>query len=334
MDLIVAGFGTVGQGFAEVISMRREMLMERFSEEVRIVAAFDSRSYAHSPNGLDPLELVHRKQATGRVGENELKDPLELLRTVDHELLVEVSPTDIESGGRGLEYIRASLSNGKHVITCNKGPLALRFRELDELAKRNGVALRFEGSVGGAMPIVNLASDLLMGEEIHSIQGILNGTCNFILSRMDDGLPFHQALTEAQEMGYAEADPTYDIEGIDSAAKVAILANAIFGIDATFSDVRRVGITGVTEEAIALAAEEGQVIRLIGEVSKDRLEVSPRLVPKGHPLSIRGTLNMALLKTDLAGPITVSGRGAGRMETASALLSDLITVLRDNAKSK
>ena len=180
------------------------------------------------------------------------------------------------------------------------------------------------------MPIINLSKQLLAGEDIISLRGILNGTCNFILNRMkEEGLPFYQALREAQDLGYAETDPTYDIDGVDSAAKVAILANAIFGMDVNYYDVVRSGIRNITEDAIALAAEENSVIRLIGEIGGGKLEVAPRLVPVAHPLSIGGTQNMASLITDLAGEITISGRGAGKKETASAMLSDLISIIRD-----
>ena len=216
------------------------------------------------------------------------------------------------------------------MITSNKGPLALKYREVSSAAARNGVQLRFEGSVGGAMPVINLSRELLMGERIYSLRGILNGTCNFILNRMkDEGLSFNAALKEAQEMGIAEHDPTYDIEGIDSACKLAILANAIFDMDVTYADVMRTGISKITEEAIVLASEQKKVIRLIGEISDDKLEVSPRLIPVGHPLAIGGTLNIVQLITDLAGDVTIAGRGAGRKETASAILSDILAILKD-----
>ena len=179
------------------------------------------------------------------------------------------------------------------------------------------------------MPIINLCREALVGQKIKSVKGIFNGTCNFILSRMDSGMPFQQALKEAQQLGYAEADPTYDIKGIDSACKVTILANSVFGRDVSINDVSIIGIDTITDEAIALAAENDMVIRLIGEVSDSRLSVSPRLIPKGHPLSLAGTLNMAVVETDFAGPITVSGRGAGRQETASAILSDLIAIMKE-----
>ena len=327
MRIVISGFGTVGQGFSEVLALRNEMLKERYGSDVKIVAAFDSKSYALDSNGLDPTELVSVKKETGKVGKNALKSGVDVLDSVDYDVLVEVSPTNIENGGEGLKNITHALEHGKDVITVNKGPLALKFSELKRIAKKNRSQLRFEGSVGGAMPIINLCTENLVGERIRSIRGIFNGTCNFILSRMDSGLPFEQALKEAQQMGYAETDPTYDIEGIDTACKVAILANAVFGRKVTIKDVKITGITAVNEEAIALASDNNMVIRLIGEVSEDRLEVSPRLIPKGHPLSISGTLNKAQIISDLAGPITISGRGAGRIETASAILSDLIAII-------
>lgn len=177
------------------------------------------------------------------------------------------------------------------------------------------------------MPIINLCHDLLVGENIKSIRGILNGTCNYILSKMDSGQPYGQALKEAQQLGYAEADPAGDVEGYDSACKAVILANSVFHRDVVLSDVSITGITGITEEAIALAKSRNMVIRLIGEVTDTKLEVAPRLIPKGHPLAVNGTLNAAQILSDLAGPVTITGRGAGRLETASAVLSDLIAVM-------
>ena len=332
MRAFICGFGTVGQGFAEVLARRMDFLEERYGCPILVTGAMDSKTYVLDRNGLDPLDLVATKQRTGRVGEDEYTDSTKVLDQAAYDILVEVSPTDIKTGGAGLRNITHALENRKDVITVNKGPLALKFNELITLARRNKCKFRFEGSVGGAMPIINLCRENLRGEKIESIRGIFNGTCNFILSKMDKGQPFDQALKEAQQMGYAETDPTNDIEGYDSACKVAILANSVFGRNVTFDDVKITGITGITEEAIALAASRNMVIRLIGEVSETKLEVGPRLVPRGHPLSISGTLNTAQIISDLAGPITVSGRGAGRTETASAILSDLISIMDERTE--
>ena len=332
MRVFICGFGTVGQGFAEVLARRMEFLEERYGCPILVTGAMDSKTYVLDRNGLDPLDLVATKQRTGRVGEDEYTDSTKVLDQAAYDILVEVSPTDIKTGGAGLRNITHALENRKDVITVNKGPLALKFNDLITLARRNKCKFRFEGSVGGAMPIINLCRENLRGERIESIRGIFNGTCNFILSKMDKGQPFDQVLKEAQQMGYAETDPTNDIEGYDSACKVAILANSVFGRNVTFDDVKITGITGITEEAIALAASRNMVIRLIGEVSETKLEVGPRLVPRGHPLSISGTLNTAQIISDLAGPITVSGRGAGRTETASAILSDLISIMDERTE--
>ncbi len=327
MRIFICGFGTVGQGFCEVLSMREGFFRDRYGCDVKVVGAMDSRTYAYDPEGFDPLELVRRKKETGKVGDKTYEDSVGILNGIGYDLLVEVSPTDVKTGGAGLGNITCALEAGKDVITVNKGPLALRFRDLMDLAERNGCKLRFEGSVGGAMPIINLCRQNLAGERIESVRGIFNGTCNYILSKMDNGQPFEQALKEAQQLGYAETDPTNDIMGYDSACKVVILANTVFGRNVTFNDVRITGITSITEDAVSLAASRNMVIRLIGEVSETKLEVGPRLVPRNHPLGISGTLNTAQIVSDLAGPVTVSGRGAGRLETASAILSDLISIM-------
>lgn len=334
MRVFICGFGTVGQGFCEVLSMRRQFFTDRFGEPVTVVGAMDSKTYAYDPKGFDPLALVETKKNDRRVGPNEYTDSVEVLKSIDYDLLVEVSPTDVKTGGAGLLNITEALGSGKDVITVNKGPLALRFAELMGLAEKNGCLFRYEGSVGGAMPIINLCHENLIGERITSVRGIFNGTCNYILSKMDKGQPFEQALKEAQQLGYAETDPTNDIEGYDSACKVVILANSIFGRNVTFNDVRITGISSITEDAVMLAAGRNMVIRLIGEVSETKLEVGPRLIPKGHPLSISGTLNTAQIDSDLAGPVTVSGRGAGRIETASAILSDLIAIMDERKKTR
>ncbi|MBQ6547976.1 MAG: homoserine dehydrogenase [Candidatus Methanomethylophilaceae archaeon] len=329
MKAFISGFGTVGQGVLELIIMKGDII-SKYGDLV-VTGVMDSKSYAVNDKGICGLSVLGKKKDSGKCGDKDRTgmEGKDILDMADYDVLIECTPTNIEDGGEGLKNIQHALSEGKDVITVNKGPLALKFRELSDLAEKNGCIMRYEGSVGGAMPIINMCRESLVGQKIRSINGIFNGTCNFILSRMDSGMPFQQALKEAQQLGYAETDPTYDIKGIDSACKVAILANAVFGRNVTIKDVSIIGIDTITQEAIALAAENNMVIRLIGEVSETRLNVSPRLIPKGHPLSITGTLNTAVVETDFAGPVTVSGRGAGRKETASAILSDLIAIMKE-----
>ena len=197
----MSGYGTVGRGFADVLEMRRDSLAEQFGKEnlPRIVCVMDSKTVARDPNGLDMKALEKRKLEKGTVGDETYSDSLSVMDSVGFDLLIEVSPTNIKDGGDGLRNIRHALERGKDVITVNKGPLALCFAELIKLATDNGCKLKFEGSVGGAMPIINLCHNNLAGENIRSIRGIFNGTCNYILSKMDNGQPFEQALKEAQQ---------------------------------------------------------------------------------------------------------------------------------------
>ncbi len=327
VKLFISGFGTVGQGFVEVLGRRVDFFENRYGEQPIVVGIMDSKTVVTDPKGIDVGAAVAKKLETGSVGTEKYTDSVKALDSVDYDILIEVSPTNIKTGGVGLVNITHALECGKDVITVNKGPLALKFQEIITLARKNGCKFRFEGTVGGAMPIINLCHENLKGEKISSIRGIFNGTCNYILSKMDKGQPFEQALKEAQQLGYAETDPTNDVEGYDAATKVVILANSVFGRNVTFDDVKITGIRGITTDAIDQAAAHNMVIRLIGEISDTRLEVAPRLIPVGHPLSIAGTLNIAQIDADLAGPITINGHGAGKIETASAILSDLIAIM-------
>ena len=215
------------------------------------------------------------------------------------------------------------------MVTSNKGPLALAHRELMELARKQGVALRYEATVCGAIPIIHTLQHGLLGNDVKALFGVMNGTCNYILTRMEDeGLTYDQALGEAQEMGYAEKDPTYDVKGLDTALKLVILANTVWGMDTRMKDIQVTGIDLITPEAIQLAMDQETAIRLIGEAipSKDLLRVSPRIIPRNHPLLVEGTLNALTVVTDMAGELTFIGKGAGSIETASAVIGDLLYI--------
>jgi homoserine dehydrogenase len=242
---------------------------------------------------------------------------------------VEVTPTNIGTGEPALTHIRTALGLGRHVVTSNKGPIALAHRELMALAAGHGVALRYEATVCGAIPIIHTLQHGLLGNTVAALFGVMNGTCNYILTRMEDeGLTYDQALGEAQEMGYAEKDPTYDVKGLDTALKLVILANTVWEMDAKLEDVRVTGIDLITPEAIRLAMDEEAAIRLIGEAvpSKGLLRVSPRIIPRNHPLLVEGTLNAVTVVTDMAGELTFIGKGAGSIETASAVIGDLLSI--------
>ncbi len=324
----IIGFGAIGQGVAEVLLMKKEYL-ENMGLDVRVIAVVDSKGATLSPEGVNLADCLARKREKGTVALEKITG-LEVIKSIDHELVIETTPTNIETGGVGLQNMLAAFEKGLDVVTSNKGPLTLNYRDLVKTAKAAGSKFRFEATVGGSMPVINFAKEVLAGNNIRSVKGILNGTCNYILTRMlEERASYTDILAESMELGIAETDPTYDVEGIDTACKLVILANAIFGLDTTYGDVDVTGITKITPEALEMAYENGHVIKLIGEVSRDRIHVAPRLVPINHPLAVGGTLNVASLDTELAGEITVTGRGAGSVETASAILSDLVSIYRE-----
>lgn len=320
----IIGFGNVGRGVAEVVRRKREEIARKHGIDIKIVGIADLRGVIVNENGLGEDAIMKHKTVKKR----EDMTSLDVIKDVEHEVMVEATPTNVEDGEPGLTHIITALESDRHVITSNKGPLALEYRRLMELAAKRGKEIRFEAAVGGAMPIISLVRENLAGNGIIAIEGILNGTCNYILTRMaEEGLPYEHVLKEAQEIGIAESDPSKDVEGIDTAVKLVILANSVFDMDATYKDVAVTGITEITPDALKLANDAGYMIKLIGEVNGDgSLKVAPRLVPKDDPLNVGGTLNVATIKTDLAGDITVIGKGAGPIEAASAVLSDIIRI--------
>ncbi|MDO8726122.1 MAG: homoserine dehydrogenase [Candidatus Methanoperedens sp.] len=325
----IIGFGAVGQGVAKAILSKNETLIEQ-GIDLRVVGISDSKGSEINADGIDLESALKRKKQKGTVAKCK-DDALEIIKNVEHEIVVEATPTNIKNGEPGSSNMFAAFGSGKHVVTSNKGPLALRFSELKEAAEDNGVFFRYEATVGGAVPIFNLIHEALAGNRVIGIEGILNGTTNYILTRMaEERLTYELALKEAQELGIAETDPSYDVEGIDSACKLVILANSVFGQAATYRDVEVTGITKITPEALELASKNNYVVKLICEAGNGTLTVAPRLVPKKHPLAVGGTLNVASILTDMAGRITISGKGAGSIETASSILSDILYIVRNS----
>ena len=330
MRLMLVGFGAIGQGFCRVLSSKHGQLKKRHGIDLRVVSISDVTGTLVDPKGIDlkkALEVAAKGKGILKHPQAKKLSAVEAIDRVEAEVMVEATPSNIETGEPGLTHMLGAMEAGMHVVTSNKGPLAIAFKKLRETAERNGVDFKFEASVGGAMPIINLATSSLSGDRVSAIEGILNGTTNFILTRMlNEGSPLEIVLKEAQELGIAETDPTYDIDGIDTASKLVILANAIMGTDISYRDVKTQGIRRITPEALKLAHKDGYVIKLIGEVKDNHVEVSPRLIPVSHPLNVSGTLNVATFETDVAKEITIVGRGAGTIETQSAILSDIIGI--------
>ncbi|HQD25510.1 MULTISPECIES: homoserine dehydrogenase [Methanoculleus] len=318
MRIAILGFGSVGQGVA------RALLAKDLN--ITVTGLADSKSGIIDAEGIDLAAALDRK-GNGTPCGNPGISPMDVVAKADYDVLVEVTPTNVETAEPALSHIRAALQRHKHVVTSNKGPIAIAYPELRALAEKNGVFLKYEATVCGAIPLIHALQEGLAGNTISRLYGVFNGTCNYILTRMaKDGLTYEQALAEARELGYAEADPTYDVEGIDAAIKLVILANTILDMQTTLDDVERTGITLLTPDALRLAEDQDCTIRLIGEIVPETgvLRVSPRLIPKDHPLVVEGTLNAVTVETDLAGDLTFIGRGAGSTETASAVIGDLL----------
>lgn len=336
MRLCVLGFGAVGQGLAKVVLMKHEELIEKYGIDLEITAISDRSGAAINPNGLDLQQALDTKEKTGKIKDYPEYgvsgvDGVEVLDKAEYDCLVEATPTNIDDGQPTQTHILKAMNDKKDVVTSNKGPLALNFKTLIETARENNVKFRFEASVGGTMPVINLARESLAGNNIHSVQGILNGTTNYILSRMaNEGTEYEPTLKEAQELGIAETNPYQDVEGLDAACKIVIIANSLMGWDVTLDDVSREGISGISSNAVKLALKDGYLIKLVAEANDGKLRVAPMLVKQGSLFAVNGTLNVITLKTDLSEDVTVVGVGAGSIETASAILSDIISIGKNN----
>jgi len=327
-NLTIIGFGAIGKGFSNVLLQKQAYIKKKYGIELCVRAVCEINGSLVNEEGVDlekALDLAKKKNLSKHPDWTTMKSK-DVIKNVDSDIVLELTPSDINTGQPGLSHIEDALRRKMHVVTSNKAPLAVKFGKLQKMAEDSGVQLKYEATVCGALPIINLRKHTLQINEIKSIQGILNGTSNFVLTKMAaEGVTMDVALNEARELGIAEADPSYDIKGIDTGAKVVILANSLMNMDVSYKDIDVTGIEGVTPDAIELARKNNQTIKLIGDVG--RLEVSPRLVPMNHPLNVSGTLNAVMINTDIAENITIVGRGAGGTETASSLFSDIIELL-------
>jgi homoserine dehydrogenase len=335
------GVGNVGRRFLQLLADKADTLHDRLGLELVLVGVADTSGGAVCPTGLDPertirLKLegegVARYPGCGRPG----LSALEMVRSTDADLLVDASPASMEDGQPGLGCIESALARGMHVVTANKAPLVLAFPRLLGLAQAIGVALRFDATVTGGLPAVNLGQRDLVAADVHQMEGVLNLTTNYILTRMaDDGLSYDQALAHAQAAGHAETDPTLDVDGWDAANKLVILAHSVLGHPATLDDVSVEGIRGVTPEMLSQAAAQGKVVKLvasanplgIGPEEGYRLSVRPTWLEAGHPLAQLGPKQMGIVyHTDISGVISAAIVEETPVPTASAVLRDIVGI--------
>jgi homoserine dehydrogenase len=310
------GLGTVGGGTVTVLRRNAALIAARAGRRIEIACA--SARDLGKARGLDLDGIVLHA------------DPQRVVDDPDIDIVVELIG--------GIEPARSlvlrALANGKHVVTANKALIALHGYEIFEAAQARGLMVAFEAAVAGGIPVIKVMREALAGNDIQWLAGIINGTCNFILSAMsDEGGDFGEVLAEAQRLGYAEADPTFDVDGIDAAHKLTILAALAFGIPLQFARVHVEGIRGVSKEDVAFAARLGYRIKHLG-IARQRgngieLRVHPAFVPARAPLAnVNGVMNGVMVRGDAAGPVLLSGAGAGAEPTASSVVADLVDVVR------
>ena len=309
MKLAILGAGDVGRSVAD--------LAGEYGHDV--VALADSTTATVDPDGIDIEGALERKVGGDALGSS---DPVDVFET-DYDVLVEATPTTLGDAEPGFSHVERALEADRHVVLANKGPVAERYEELRALEADNEGSIRFEATVGGAIPVLSTIEDSTP-QAVTAVRGVLNGTANFILTRMAaEGLDYEHVLAEAQDLGVAEADPTFDVDGTDAALKFVILANVLADGGFSLEDATVEGIQSIPGSALDLAAEDGRTIRLIGEATRDGVRVGPRLVPENGPLAVTGTRNIVQIETRNAGSLHSSGRGAGGPETATAILSDV-----------
>lgn len=309
LDLALVGFGPVGRAFAA-----------RLPAGARLVAVADRSGVVADPGGLDAAALVEAKTRDGSLGAD-----AGALPPVD--ITIDALPTDLRTGEPSLGLALRALAQGSHVVTASKGALALHAPLVSEAAARAGRVVRGSATVGAGTPVLELLSSAFGGDTLEGFDAVLNGSTTFVLSRLEEGASWDDALREARGRGYLEADPSLDLLGLDAAAKAVILANHAWGPRLRLADVDAQGIAGVTREEAMDARRNGFALRLVARATPDgRVAVGPAALPRDHALVAEGAQFAARLKFADAGVITLRGPGAGPRETAAALRSDVLAL--------
>jgi homoserine dehydrogenase len=313
----IAGLGTVGSGVVRLLRTNGERLTAALGRRIELAAVS-----ARTPN---------KDRDIGLDGVTWIDDVKVLARHPGIDVFVELIG---EADGLAKAAVEAALGAGKHVVTANKALLARHGRQLALLAEKNGVTLAFEAAVAGGIPVIKTIREALVGNEIIRVYGILNGTCNYILTKMqEEGRPFAEVLAEAQALGYAEADPTFDVGGHDTAHKLAILTSLAFATEIAFEEIHREGIQSITPADIEAADDLGYRVKLLGVALKTQggieARVHPAMVPKHSAIAeVSGVTNAVAIEGDFIGNLLLVGAGAGAKATASAVISDIADIAR------
>lgn len=335
---VLVGLGNLGRRLCEIVAQKRAQLAEKYGLNLILVGAADSRGAAYDPAGLDLDALVRAKLAGQPVsslaacGKPDW-DAITLVNEAEADLLLEASLVNLSQGAEpGLTCVRRALQKGWHVVTPNKGPMVVAYQELHDLAREKGVKLRFDGTVAGGLPAINLGARDLRGAEIERIEAVPNLVTGYVMDMLAEGLSWDAALKRAHDEGVLEADAAWDLEGWDAAAKLVILCNAVLGYAATMDDVARTGITALKEADLAAARAQGLGYRLLAraEARADGgydLSVAPVALPAEHPLGRLGRKQMGVVYTsDIFGSITAIIDEVNPVPSAATMLRDLLDI--------
>jgi homoserine dehydrogenase len=358
LDLVLVGFGHVGRRFARLLQEKNARLRGDYGISWRVIGiATKSHGTAFDARGLDVEKALKLAEAGVCLGQLTRPDGTATLapettglalikhatsetrrRQVQQLVVIETTLLDIKAGQPAVDHVLASLHGGAHVVTANKGPVAFAYRELDTAAAGARRRFLFEGAVMDGIPVFNLVRDTLPAVDITGFRGVINSTTNFVLTAMESGRSYQEALADMQQAGIAEADPSFDIDGWDAAAKTAALINVLMHGSVTPHAIERSGIGGMTMDRVRGAVQRGKRLRLVATAERREGHPVGRVAPveldAGDPLAqLTGVQNLLLLRTDVLGEVGIHQREGGLVQTAYALLTDLITVARGTADS-
>ncbi len=322
--LSIFGFGNVGRAIARVLLEKAVFFRERYGLDFRVLSVADTSGLVWLPEGIDLKEALLVKENFGRL--SAWTNDYEVYNMTPGEAIEEINPdivVDVTNDANAFPWHLRVIRNGSALVTSNKPPLAFHYSELVGEAERRGTPYLFEATVMAGTPVIALLRENLLGDRVESIEAVLNATTTFILSKIEEGKTFEEALREAQSLGMAERDPSGDVLGIDAGYKATILHCVAFH-PTTFEEAEVKGIDGITPELVREATSHGRTIRLVATVERGKVKVEPREIPLESPLTVSSNENVALIRTDLLGELLVKGAGAGPGETASGVVSDIV----------
>ncbi len=339
VSIVLLGYGNVGRAFLQVLQEKKEVILARYGLDFRVHSIFRQGGALYSPQPLAVKEILEKYSPGASFHEdpdwNQDLGLERVLESIDPGVLVECISSDRRSGEPGLSLMSAAFEWDWHVVTADKGPLVAGFRELFERARSHQVSLKISGATAAALPTLDVALHSLAGTDIYQIEGILNGTTNYILTRMREGAGYPEALAETQSKGIAEPDPSSDVTGWDTASKILIISSAVLEMEFSVEDMKIQGVDKIPPVLLAQGRKKGQALKLLGKLSKKagkfQLEVTLEVIDSSHPLfGVDGTDKGITFYTDTMGAVTVTGGKSDPRGAGAALLKDIITIYHRN----